>query len=669
MVLLHFNGFCQSCLPEGIIFNTQSQIDSFQINYPGCTEIEGDVTIYSGYNGYGISNLNELNVLTYVGGDLYISNNDSLFNLTGLENLCRIEGELNVWSNELLLNLNGLNSLTYIGSDFEITHNNSLNDFIGIENLDTIIGTFIIEKNPDLTNFSGLENLRHVEGWFSVISNEELETFAGLNSLVHLESSLDICYNHSLQSLSGLNNLESIGGYLTIGSNKSLKDLRDLNNLSSIGWMFQLARCDSLTSLSGLDSLTYIGGPVKIWFNDALISLSGIDNVSTDSIGDLTIYGNPLLCECDIQSICNYLSNPPRAITIFDNGPGCNNPSEIAENCNIILQCLPFGNYYFRKQSEIDSFALNYPDCNCLEGNVNIRGYRDSIFNLNGLAGVDTIAESLEFGIVGLPNLSGLQNLKRIGGQINIGSCHNLKSLYGVENLTYVGGIYIRNNDSLNSLEGLDNLPISNGGVWIERNPSLTNLDNLDHLTSINGHLMILENSNLSSIMGLRNVSSINGYLYIEENPLLTDLKGIDLIDYESITNLYLISNPILSTCNVKSICDFLFYQGGFYLINNNTTGCNNAEEVILECTTSLPENNSDTPIFVYPNPVLNEMNISFTNDYIVLEINIYNCIGQRVRHIYKPSIRIDISWLNEGIYIIEIISEKEKYREKFIKK
>lgn len=34
---------CESCLPDGIHFTTQAQIDRVQYNYPGCTEIEGDV--------------------------------------------------------------------------------------------------------------------------------------------------------------------------------------------------------------------------------------------------------------------------------------------------------------------------------------------------------------------------------------------------------------------------------------------------------------------------------------------------------------------------------------------------------------------------------------------------------------------------------------------------
>lgn len=58
--------FSQPCLPEGMTFNTQEQIDDFQINYPGCTEIMGTVLI----EGNNITNLDGLNVITSVGGYL-----------------------------------------------------------------------------------------------------------------------------------------------------------------------------------------------------------------------------------------------------------------------------------------------------------------------------------------------------------------------------------------------------------------------------------------------------------------------------------------------------------------------------------------------------------------------------------------------------------------------
>ena len=55
------------CLPDGITFSTQEQIDSFQTDYPGCTEILGDVTI----EGDDISNLSGLNVIVKINGILY----------------------------------------------------------------------------------------------------------------------------------------------------------------------------------------------------------------------------------------------------------------------------------------------------------------------------------------------------------------------------------------------------------------------------------------------------------------------------------------------------------------------------------------------------------------------------------------------------------------------
>ena len=82
---------CSTCLPEGITFTTQSQIDNFQTNYPGCTEIEGNVTIKSQFD---ITNLNGLNLLTAIGGNLTLDSNNTLTSLSRLEELTSIGGEL-----------------------------------------------------------------------------------------------------------------------------------------------------------------------------------------------------------------------------------------------------------------------------------------------------------------------------------------------------------------------------------------------------------------------------------------------------------------------------------------------------------------------------------------------------------------------------------------------
>ena len=77
LMLSQFVLFAQcdgSCLPNGIIFTTQAQIDNFQINYPDCTEIEGGMEI----GGNSITNIIGLNVLANIGGNLSILGNDAL---------------------------------------------------------------------------------------------------------------------------------------------------------------------------------------------------------------------------------------------------------------------------------------------------------------------------------------------------------------------------------------------------------------------------------------------------------------------------------------------------------------------------------------------------------------------------------------------------------------
>ena len=99
------------CLPEGISFTNQAEIDNFQTNYPNCNKIEGDVEII----GDDITNLNGLNVLTAFGGDLRMEGNEALTNLSCLDNLTTIGGSLQIWSNKALTSLTGLDNVTSIG--------------------------------------------------------------------------------------------------------------------------------------------------------------------------------------------------------------------------------------------------------------------------------------------------------------------------------------------------------------------------------------------------------------------------------------------------------------------------------------------------------------------------------------------------------------------------
>jgi hypothetical protein len=227
--------YSQSCLPGGINLNFQYQVDNFQADYPGCSEILGDVKI-----GPDVENLQGLSVLTSIGVDLRIyPTNYNLQNLTGLNNLNYIGGNINFQN---CLAMTGLN---------------------GLEALDSIGGDLIINGMDVLTSLEGLAGLNIVNG------------------------NLKIMYTAALVSLSGLENLVKTGGEITITSNQVLADL------------------------------------------------TGLDYLDPGSISLLKVTFNPNLQNCDIKSVCDYLTMPGSDVEIGNNATGCNSPQEVLDECTV----------------------------------------------------------------------------------------------------------------------------------------------------------------------------------------------------------------------------------------------------------------------------------------------------------------------------------------------
>jgi len=142
----------QTCLPNGIIFTTQSQIDSFHVNHPNCTEITGYVSI----SGSDINNFDSLIVLNSIGGDLSID-----------------AGPLGQ-GHLLLKNFSGFDSLASIGGNFYVKFNDSLSSFSGMENLNSIGGDLVITSNDAITNLLGLNNLNTIDGSLEIWGNDSL---------------------------------------------------------------------------------------------------------------------------------------------------------------------------------------------------------------------------------------------------------------------------------------------------------------------------------------------------------------------------------------------------------------------------------------------------------------------------------------------------------------
>lgn len=284
LISISIVSFSQSCLPDGISFNSQQDIDNFQTNYPGCTEIEGWVMIWGEDD---VTNLNGLNVLTSIGG------------------------YFRVWDNESLTDITGLNNLTSIGGNLNVRNNNAL------------------------TTFYGLENLSAVAEDVFIMNNDHLQTLTGLSGLTSVGERLVISDNIELETLDALENLTSIGESLEISYNSILEDLNGLSNLSSVN------------------------GIVKVRDNSTLPSLEGLENIPFDQITGLEIYDNTNLSVCDFTNICEFLDALNGHVTIYNNAVGCKNILDLASNCNVDITCLPYGNYCFSEQSDVDNFQSN----------------------------------------------------------------------------------------------------------------------------------------------------------------------------------------------------------------------------------------------------------------------------------------------------------------------
>jgi len=512
------------CLPEGITFSTQQEIDNFQINHPGCTEIEGDVII----EGNNITNLNGLNVLTTVFGNLSIGDylgNPVLSDITGLENLNMTGGNLKIMWNVNLPDLSGLVGLSSIGGDL------------------------IISTNDDLINLSGLENVSFIGGTINIAFNNSLKSIETLSNVTSLgRGDLLIRYNDSLISLTGLENLTEVAGYVDISGNGA-ETLAGLNNLITIGGHLEIGH-SALTSISELGNLLSIGDLLCIEDNNNLTSLAGLENIEANTIGDLTIIGNDILTSCEVQSLCNYLQSPSGTVNICNNAAGCDNPVEIASNCGNILPCLPYGNYYFFSQEDIDGFQSNYPGCSELKGFVIVSG--NNITNLSGLSMITSISgDFIIYSNNLLTDLAGLDNLSSIGGSLKILN-NGLISLNGLGNLSSIGGeLRIGDvedgNPALTSISALENIDAGTiTKLYIRNNTSLSSCETqsiCDYLSTPNADVFVLNNA--PGCNSRQEVEQACIYLQIDDENQVSKL------------NLTISPNPVSNFANLTITSDY----------------------------------------------------------------------------------------------------------------
>ncbi len=217
----------------------------------------------------------------------------------------------------------------------------------------------------------------------------------------------------------------------------------------------------------------------------------------------------------------------------------------------------------------------------------------------------------------------------------------------------------------ITNLIGLRFLKSITGELIIMGNDSLTSLTGLDSLTNIGSHLRIgyyfgeaIGNISLSSITGLHGVTSIGGDLEICGNSSLINLNGLDNIEPESIFELFISNNDLLSSCEAQSVCNYLASSSYIVAIHENTLGCNSIAEVKEACETVSIKEMKLMDLKITPNPFNNSTTISYNlPQQATVQISIFNHLGKQVDFIQqnqssgKQQITWDASGLPSGVY------------------
>jgi hypothetical protein len=261
-------------------------------------------------------------------GNFIIKGCPKLQTLNGLENLRLVQNDF-VIEQTNIANLNTLEQLTRVGRDFQIRHNKGFSGFGGWSS-NLIIGRrFEIEGNHQLENLDDLHTISTLGGDLIIHNNANLQHSQGLQNIINMQDGLIFSNNPRVKSLDAVdgNNLNR----LEIISNDSLVTL-SLPNLEKVYHNFKIGHNPQLRDLDQLENLRFVGGDMAIYNNQSLQNIRGIRNINFLE-GALIIDSNAILSRCDIQSICNFLTEPDNWYSITGNARGCTSGAEVKITC------------------------------------------------------------------------------------------------------------------------------------------------------------------------------------------------------------------------------------------------------------------------------------------------------------------------------------------------
>lgn len=501
--------------PEGdVLFNNQTQIDQFVIDYPDCTQIEGDLTI-NYFTGEPIIDLTPLAGLTSVTGALRLQrlfyydsvlDEDVITSLEGLENITSV-GHLYIGSPEIpgsfpsvFDDLSPLNNISGDIGFFWITKTavlSPLPDFPLVETIDyfRMAGVSWVTTTP---TFPGLTHVRD----FTV----QQVTFAPVDMLT------TVIIPTSLSTVSAELNpdIETAGMYFF--RLPMLEEIIGGESLTAIDGEFFMTEVPVLDNMVGFDLVTQVQS----------ISMGLCQTSPFNSF--------PLLEQADYISLglgndCDDFSETATTVTFGSNATAISVVGEAGLEIN-------FSPFSLVEVEEI-VFTGNYTTL----GKLKVTAF--NVTSISGFENLELITGDLELRTPMLTALPAFNNLNTIGGQLwlipLLGIPFALTDLSGLESLTSLGALRIYPPGSaehnLQSLDGLSSLTEITGSIRLRNLPNLTNIEAIGDAVEFSDEL-ILQNLPLLDNCGL---SPVVCHLVSSAETVTLSGNGDDCNDFEQV--------------------------------------------------------------------------------------------------------------------------------------
>ncbi|WP_299683069.1 hypothetical protein [uncultured Dokdonia sp.] len=245
-----------------------------------------------------------------------------------------------------------------------------------------------------------------------------------------------------ISSLSSLSTIEVVGGDLRLSGLFDVPSLDGLQNLTSVSGVLALIVNSTITSLDAFSNINSTIQSLEIINFREIQSLQGLENISIASGGDLIIEGNDKLASLD--AIQNGIPSMMGTIKF----------QEFILDCGPFIDCgptppepQPFTSLAFLSNvNEVDWLRL--------------KGFQGS-----NLIGLENITAVNRLSVWVNPNLTNLQELSAVNNNVLF--------------------LFVAENNQLENLEGLENIPLVTAGFQAIANPVLTDFCSVQNSITI----------------------------------------------------------------------------------------------------------------------------------------------------------------------------------------